>query len=157
MALKGPREEHITTSTYRMNETAAQGVGVWVSTAGSGIGLDSAAQLATAAGTPTSGTTRFLGMLMTEVVNIDQTKQHINWHKDQVQQGNPVRILRDGWAITDRIYPGITVAASESAYVYHSGFFTNVDNSDANTEVGFFETIKDEDGYATVYVKLPRV
>ena len=157
MALKGPREEHITTNTYRMNETADQGIGVWVSTGGSGIGLVSAAQLATAAGVPTSGSARFVGMLMTEVVNIDQTKQHINWHKDQVQQGNPVRIMRDGWAITDKIYPGVDPSAGDTAYVYHSGFFTNVDNADANTVVGTFETSEDEDGYATVYIKVPSV
>ena len=156
MALKGSREEHITTNTYRMNEVAEAGIGVWMSTAGSGIALDSASQLATGAGTPTSGTARFLGMLMTDMVNIDQTKQHINWHKDEVQQGNPVRIMRDGWAVTNRVYPGVTPTAGQTAYVYHSGFFTNVNNSDENTEVGFFETIKDEDGYAAIYVKVPQ-
>lgn len=156
MALKNARHVVVDTSVYRMNETAEAGIGVWLSTGASGIGLDSSVQLATANGTPTSGTARHLGMLMTDVVNIDQTKQHINYHKEEVQQGSPVRIMRDGWAVTDRIYPGVSPAAGNTAYVYHSGFFTNVNNADANTQVGFFETSKDEDGYATVYVKLPR-
>lgn len=155
MALKGSREESITTMLYRMNETAEQGIGVWTSTGGSGIGLDSAAQLATAASTPTSGTENFIGMLMTKVVNVDQTKTHVNPHQDVVQQGNPVRIMRNGWAATDRIYPGITVTAGDKAYVYHSGYFTNIDNGDTNTRAGRFETTPDEDGYATVYVNLP--
>ena len=64
MALKGSRVEHFTTNAYRMNETAEAGIGVWVSTGSSGIGLDSSVQLATAAGTPTSGTARFVGALM---------------------------------------------------------------------------------------------
>lgn len=155
MALKGPRNPIDETMVYRMNETASAGIGVWLSTGGSGIGWDSSVQLATAAGTPTSGTARQLGMLMCDVVNIDQTKQHINWHKDEVQQGNPVRIMRQGWAITDRIYPGVSPSAGDVAYVYHSGYYTNVNNADDNTQIGFFETSKDEDGYATVYV-VPR-
>jgi hypothetical protein len=158
MALKGSRHEAIETNLYRMNETAEAGIGVWLSTGGSGIGLDSVAQLATGNGTPVSGT-RFLGMLMCDVVNIDQTKQHINWHKDEVQQGSPVRILRDGWAVTNRIYPGVDPAAGDSAYISHSGFFTNsdpiTDDTETDYHVGFFETSEDEDGYATIYVKLP--
>lgn len=158
MALKGNRVETISEISFFMNEVAERGGIVCMSTAGSGAALDQSAALVTYAAAPTSGSPKAMGMLMNDMVNIDQTRQHINWHKDEVQKGGKVRILREGWAVTDMIYPGVTPTAGQIAYVAHSGYISNASIiPNGKLEVGFFDSVKDEDGYARVYVKLPNI
>lgn len=156
MALKGDRTETIQDISFFMNEVAERGGLVVMSTASSGVGLDSATQLATY--TWASGSYP-LGILMQDMVNVDQTKYHTNPYKDEAQKGSKVRILKDGWVVTNMIYPGQTPTAGAIAYVGHSGYIsTSQLGGDArNRAVGVFETTKDEDGYARVYVKLPNI
>jgi hypothetical protein len=156
MALKGDRTESIQSISYFMNETATRGGLAVMSTASSGVGLDSAAQLATY--TWASGSYP-IGILAQDMVNIDQTKYHINQYKDEVQKGGKVRIIRQGWVVTDMIYPGQTPTAGGIGYVGHSGYIsTSQLGGDArNRAVGVFETTKDEDGYARFYVNLPNI
>lgn len=156
MALKGNRVESITNISFFMNETASRGGIACISTAGSGAALDQSSALATYAAAPTSGAPKAIGMLMGDMVDIDQTRQHINWHKDEVQKGGKVRLMTEGWAVTNMIYPGTTPTAGQIAYVAHSGYISNASIIPAGKlEVGYFESTKDEDGYAKVYVKLP--
>lgn len=156
MALKGDRTETIQDISFFMNEVAERGGLVVMSTASSGVGLDSATQLCTY--TWSSGSYP-VGILMQDMVNVDQTKYHINPYKDEAQKGSKVRILKDGWVTTNMIYPGSTPTAGGIAYVGHSGYLaTEQMGGDArNRAVGVFETTKDEDGYARVYVKLPNI
>lgn len=156
MALKGDRTESINDVSYFMNEVAERGGLVVMSTASSGIGLDNAAQLVTY--TWASGSYP-VGILMQDMVNVDQTKYHTNPYKDEAQKGSKVRILRDGWVVTNMIYPGQTPTAGAVAYVGHSGYISNAQlgGDVRNRQIGVFETTKDEDGYARVYVKLPNV
>ena len=56
------------------------------------------------------------------------------------------------------IYPGVTPTAGQIAYVAHSGYISNASIiPNGQLEVGFFDSVKDEDGYARVYVKLPNI
>jgi len=156
MALKGDRYEAQTDVSFFMDETAERGGVVVISTVGSGVAMDQSASLATYAATP-SGTVP-LGLLLNDVVNIDQTRQHINWHKDEVQQGSKVALLTEGWVVTNRVRPDITPTAGQIAYVGPSGYLQNVrnaDSTDAVATVGRFLSTKDEDGYAKVYIHLP--
>ena len=150
MALKGDRNELDTEVTYFMNETASRGVVVAVSTQGSGAAMDSASAVATVAADPYGQAP--LGVLLNDVVNIDQTRQHLNWHKDEVQQGGKVTILTKGFVVTDRISG--TPSAGDVAYLGASGLVTGTQATGAPA-VGRFLSTKDADGYAKLSVNLP--
>lgn len=150
MALKGARDEQSDNIRYFMNETAERGVVVCVSTQGSGVANDSSSQVATVSA-DASGKVP-VGILLNDVVNLDLTRQHINWHKDEVQQGGKVTILNRGWVVTDQISG--TPTAGQTAYVANSGKVSPTQAS-GTVAIGRFDSTKDSDGYATVIVNLP--
>lgn len=150
MALKGDRNELDTEVTYFMNETASRGAVVSVSTQGSGSAMDSASSVATVAA-EASGSLP-LGVLLNDVVNIDQTRQHLNWHKDEVQQGSKVTILSKGFVVTDQISG--TPSAGDTAYLADAGKISGSQDGTAPA-VGRFLSTKDADGYAKVSINLP--
>lgn len=150
MALKGDRHELDTEVTYFMNETASKGVVVSVNTQGSGSAMDSAAALATVAASASGAAA--LGVLLNDVVDIDQTRQHLNWHKDEVQKGSKVTILTKGFVVTDKISG--TPTAGQTAYLGASGLISGSQAAGAPA-IGRFLSTKDADGYAKVAVNLP--
>lgn len=152
MALKGDRFEGIQTIKYFMNEVAAPGGIACLSTAGSGAALDQSKNLVTYAASVSGAVP--IGILLTEMVNVNQAQYHINFHKSQTQMGGVVPLLKEGWVTTNMIYPGTTPAGGQAAYVGHSGYITNVQDGGAYC-IGEFESSKDEDGYCSLYVKLP--
>lgn len=160
MALKGDRFEAITSIEYFMNEVAERG-GVVVSQTGAGIAGGSGAALdqwksqVTYAAAGSSG--RYpVGLLLNDMVNLDLTKMHINWQRNQMQIGSKVTLLREGWVVTNMIDPAVAtaVALGSGAYLGNSGLLTTVVGSSA--KVGRFESGIDSDGFAKVYVKLPQ-
>lgn len=150
MALKSDRHELDTDISYFMNETSTRGCVVSVSTQGSGAAMDSSSAVATVAA-EASGSAP-LGILLNDVVNIDQTRQHINFHKDEVQQGGKVTILTKGFVVTDWISG--TPTAGAAAYVSDSGYISATQDGTA-PQIGRFLSTKDADGYAKVSVNLP--
>ena len=94
-----------------------------------------------------------LGVLLNDVVNIDQTRQHLNWHKDEVQQGGKVTILTKGFVVTDQIDG--TPTAGQVAYIADSGKISAVQDSSTAPKIGRFLSKKDADGYAKVSINLP--
>jgi hypothetical protein len=108
-----------------------------------------------------------LGLLLSEVVNLDLTRQHMNWHKEEVQIGGKVTVMTKGTVVTDWIYPDHTPIPGEIAYVCDSGYIGNVDISldagqsldgvgvSSTRKVGRFVTIKNADGFAKVDINLP--
>lgn len=150
MALKGDRHELDTDITYFMNETASRGVVVSVSTQGSGAAMDSSSAVATVAAEASGAVA--LGVLLNDVVNIDQTRQHLNWHKDEVQQGSKVTILTKGFVVTDQISGNPT--AGQTAYLADSGKIAGTQDGTAPA-IGRFLSTKDADGYAKVSINLP--
>ena len=159
MALKGDRNELETTTDFFMNSTATRGGVASVSTAGSGAALDQAAALVEYGATP-SGVTP-VGILLNDMVDIDQTRQHINFHKNEVQKGGKVTLLRKGWITTNMVDPGDTIAKGDSAYVGPSGLLSNKQGTGTPHQnnrgqfIGTFDSTTDEDGYAKVSVNLP--
>ena len=150
MALKSDRIELLTDVSFFMNTTATRGgvVSVNVATSGVGVSMDDAnAVVAYAAAA--SGSLP-VGILLNDVVNIDLTKQHINWHKDEVQVGGKVTILRNG-QVTTNFLAG-TPSAGAKAYVGANG---TIGTSSTNAvEIGQFLSATDADGYAKVSVNL---
>ena len=148
MALKGDRNELDTDISHFINIEAEKGQLVCVSTQGSGAAMDNSLALATTS----SGTNVPLGIILNDVVDIDQTRQHINWHKDEVQKGVKCTILTKGWVVTDPITG--TPTAGMVAYLNTNG--TVGPQAHGNSlAVGRFLSTKDADGYAKVSINLP--
>ena len=100
MALKADRHELQTDISFFMDEVASRGGIACLSTGGSGAALDQSAALVTYSAAAASGTIP-VGLLLNEMVNIDLTRQHINFHKDEVQKGGKVLLLRRGTVVTN--------------------------------------------------------
>jgi len=150
MALKSDRIELLTDISFFMTTTAERGGVVSASTSGSGVSMDDAnAVVAYAAAVSGS---KPIGVLLNDVVDLDLTRQHINWHKDEVQKGGKVTVLRQGQVTTDMLVSGITPSAGTPAYVGASGL---IGTSSTNAvQIGSFLSGKDADGYAKVSVNI---
>ncbi len=99
-----------------------------------------------------------VGVLLNDVVNKDLTRTHLNWYKDEVQQGGKVTVMTRGWVVTDLVdgtpAPGDLAYASDSVAGNFSGTAADATAS-GNLAVGRFMSRKDADGYCKVYVNLP--
>jgi len=168
MALKPDRKYHIGTDiSYFMNETAEKGEVLVFSTGGSGAAMDDANAVVTS---PTTPSGKYLaGVLLTDVVNIDLTRQHINWHKDEVQLGGKVTLLRQGEITTNVIDTGVTPEIGEPAYVGYGaitsggtpqGWASTTPVTDSSSraaatyQLGTFKSLKDADDYAVIEVNI---
>jgi hypothetical protein len=163
MALKSDRYEFQTDVSFFMNEVAERGgVPVYVTgvtasaTSPSGAAMDSSLNVVTYAANPSGRTP--VGILLNDMVNLDLTRQHINWHKNEIQKGGKVTILRKGYVVTNEIGSGVPLAGL-NAYLDVSGLITVAARGlflDAGAQpIGRFLTGKDGDGYAKVEINLP--
>ena len=158
MALKGDRYELQTDVSFFMNEVAERGGCVTLASTStpSGVSMDSSANVVTYVTNPSGKVP--LGILLNDMVNIDLTRQHINWHKDELQKGGKVTVLRKGYVITSLIGSG-TPTAGAYAYVADSGYISTSTRAlilDLGAQpIGRFMTAKDADGYAKVEINLP--
>ena len=109
MALKPDRIEAYTDISLFMNEVAERGGVVVHLTAGSGAAMDDANAVVELPSAATGNAPA--GLLLNDVVDLDLTRQHINWHQDEVQKGSKVTILRQGFVTTNMIASGVTPTA----------------------------------------------
>jgi hypothetical protein len=93
-----------------------------------------------------------VGVLLNDVVNLDLTRQHINWYRDEVQVGGKVTLLRQGQVVTNMLATGQTPAAGTDAYYDAAGKLTTVSTN--STKVGRFLGSKDSDGYVKVDINI---
>jgi hypothetical protein len=152
MALKPDRIELLTDISFFMTTTAERGgvVSAVTSTTGVGVSMDDANAVVAYAAVASGA--KPVGVLLNDVVNLDLTRQHINWHKDEVQVGGKVTLLRNGQVTTNMLVASITPSAGTDAYVGASGL---IGTSSSNAvKVGQFLSGKDTDGYAKVSVNL---
>jgi hypothetical protein len=151
MALKPDRIESYTDISFFMNSVGERGGVVVHNTTGVGASMDdSGATVGYPTGSP-SGTVP-AGLLLNDVRNYDLTRTHINWHKDEVQVGGKVTLLRRGQVTTDVVAPGVSPVAGNSAYYDGLGRFTT--NSLNSVKVGRFLSGLDSDGYVKVDVNI---
>ena len=148
MALKSDRYELQTDISFFYNEGTATrgGVACHDVTAGTGAAMDQGVNLVKYS---TSGVP--VGVLLNDVVDKDLTRTHLNQHKDEVQKGGKVTVLRKGYVVTNSV-DGNPVAGS--------GAFasTSVAGNIAMTgdyQIGRFLTGKDADDYCKVEINLP--
>lgn len=159
MALKGDRYELQTDVSFFMNEVAERGGVVTLASTStpSGAAMDSAANVVTYVANPSGKVA--IGILLNDMVNLDLTRQHINFHKDEIQKGGKVTVLRKGYVLTNKISTSGTPAAGDKAYVADSGLISTSARAitlDAGAvAIGRFLTAKDADGYAKVEINLP--
>lgn len=151
MALKPDRK--YTTGTdisFFMNTVAERGGIVVHSTSGSGASMDDANAVVVA---PTAGVsgTKPAGLLLNDVVNLDLTRQHINWHQDEVQLGGKVTLLRQGQAETNLVSG--SPAAGDDIYYDDRGYLTPTAVANS-TKVGRFLSAVDSDGYSKVEINI---
>lgn len=164
MALKGDRRELETDISFFNADVVERGnVLVYGPGGGSGSGpiggsgaaLDQAVAIASIAGNP-SGLTP-VGLILNNQVSIDQTRQHINFQRDEMIVGGKCTLLRRGWVVTNRI-SGSPVAGNK-AYLTANGAVTPTKSAAGGTAatplVGEFQSAPDEDGFARLYVNLP--
>ena len=159
MALKSDRHELQTDISFFMDEAATRGgVVVHGSTTGSGAAMDQGKAVVTYAAAPSGKVP--VGLLRNDMVDIDLTRQHVNWHKDEVARGGKVTLLTQGWVVTNSI-EGAAGAAGGAAYLAHSGNLaaSNIGGDDSmeggDKVVGRFLSGADEDGYYKVSINLP--
>lgn len=152
MALKPDRIELLTDISFFMNTTAERGgvVSVVTSTSGVGVSMDDANAVVSYAAAASGA--KPVGVLLNDVVDIDLTRQHINWYRDEIQKGGKVTVLRNGQVTTNMLVAGTTPSAGADAYVGASGL---IGTSSTNAvKIGQFLSAKDSDGYAKVSVNL---
>jgi hypothetical protein len=159
MALKSDRYEFQTDVSFFMNEVAERGGVVTLASTStpSGSAMDSSVNVVTYVANPSGKVP--IGILLNDMVNLDLTRQHINWHKNEIQKGGKVTILRKGYVVTNRISGTGTPVAGDAAYVADSGLISTSTRGvalDAGAvKIGRFLTAKDSDGYAKVEINLP--
>lgn len=148
MALKPDRIEHLTDISNFMNTVAERGGVASFVTSGVGVSMDDANSVVAYAAAASGA--KPAGLLLNDVVNLDLTRQHINWHKDEVQLGGKVTLLRIGQVTTDLVTG--TPAAGDPAYVGPSG---TVSTTATNAvQIGTFLSAKDSDGYVKLSVNI---
>lgn len=162
MALRGLLTQKYSDISAFCNETAEQGqVLVW-STSGSGQSLDDP-NAVVAIPTVVSGS-RPAGVLLSEVVNLDLTRTHLNQYQLETQLGSKVNLLTQGEIVTNLIETGNSVSPTAGDDAYYTvedsqGKFTTVIPTDTDVEdhtykVGQFRSKKDSDGYAKILINI---
>ena len=149
MALKPDRTESQVDISFFMDTEEERGGVACLVTGGSGVSMDDSNAVVGYAATPSGETP--VGILLNDVVDIDLTRQHINFHKDEVTVGGKVALLRVGQVVTDQI-TGSPVAG-DAAYVGPSGSLTDVQEVGA-ARVGTFLSAPDAVGFAKVSVNI---
>lgn len=153
MALKGDRHLVITDISFFANEVMERGGVAVYSTGGSGAALDQGDALVTYAASSSGQVPA--GLVVGDMVNKDLTRQHLNFHKDEVQKNSKITLLKRGWVVTDQ-YVG-TPAVGNPAYLTSSGQLTvtlGPGGLDDTPQVGRWLSSPDEDGYAKVSIDL---
>lgn len=170
MALKPDRRilSDGTDISFFCNQTNEKGAVMILSAGGSGAAMDDSAALVTRPTVAYASGQVIAGILLCDVVSGDLTKTHLNQHKDEVQVGSKVPLLRKGMVTTNMCSGTITAGQGAYASDLTSGVLCSlavtqsVQYSGANTvtiptqypRVGTWMSSKDSDGYAKLEVNL---
>ena len=152
MALRPDRNEFLTDLSFFMDEVAERGILVVASTQGSGAAMAQSEAAGKIGSRADRGSDMPVGLLLNDVVNLDLTRQHINYAKDEVQKGNKVLLLRRGFVVTNMISGDITLG--EPAQWVGDGKLCSATAESTSVQVGRWLSKKDADGYAKVEINI---
>ena len=152
MAMRPDRNEFLTDLSFFMNEVAERGILVVQSTQGSGAAMDQSEAAVKIGSVDDKATDMPVGLLLCDVVNLDLTRQHINYAKDEVQQGGKVAVLRVGTVVTDQISGAITMGAA--APFAADGRLCSATASSTSAVIGRWLSKKDGDDFAKVAINI---
>jgi hypothetical protein len=155
MALKGDRVILETDIHLAGMSVTNRGVVLVISLSGSGAALGDTAGQASLA-TSASGNTP-AGLLLNDIVQIDETRFHRNYFKLQQLVGERCTLLTKGRVTTDQVSGSPT--AGQTAYLTSNGQLTPTLSATgglvATPKVGKFASAPDESGFVTVDINLP--
>lgn len=159
MSLKGDRYILESDNTFFFNQVATRGGVATISTGGSGSALDQSQALLQYATNPSG--LQPIGILLEDMVNYDLTRQHANYHRDEVQLGGKVAVIKKGWVVTNSLVASASPVAGDIAIVGESGLLDKISyasyltgNQVNKPKVGRYLSAKEDDGYAKVAVEL---
>lgn len=151
MALKGDRHILYDDIRYFCNDKTERGVFlVHSGSGGNGVSMDNTDYLVTLPTGSVSGL-RVAGLLMNDFVDIDETRFHLNKHKDEERVGGKAHLLKKGWVYTNKIKSGDNPTAGVPAYLVTNGECSVTQESGA-PRVGTFKGTKDSNGYVLLEV-----
>jgi hypothetical protein len=156
MALKADRHELDVDISYFYNGSAIERGGVvCLAAVGSGAAMDQPG--AKVEYTAATNAKIPVGILLNDVVNLDLTRQHINWHKDEVQKGGKVSVLKKGYVVTNKVTGAPTAGVGAFVCDDTAGNISIEGSVDDGKKIiiGRWMSTKDEDGYAKLEVNLP--
>lgn len=155
MGLKGDRVILETDITMTCDSVASRGVTLVIKTGGSGVNLGDTAGAADLVANPSGY--KVAGLLLNDVVDVDTTRYHLNFHKDERLVGQRSTLLRKGRVTTDKVSG--TPTAGATAYLTTNGNLTPTVSATggvtATPKVGVFAGALDENGFAAVDINLP--
>lgn len=147
MALKPDRVIEMSSVHGTLSDVASKGVVLAYSTGGSGAVLGDNKQVYTLSASASG--VKVAGVLLQDVVNIDQTRYTRNMSKEEAVIGDFVDVATKGWVLTTK-YTG-TPTHHAPAYLTANGVVTPTVSSTGGTVatpfVGYFGGAPDEDGY----------
>ncbi len=153
--LKGDRVILETDITLTCQSVAERGLILCAKTDGSGVAMGDLAGQADLYASASGH--KVAGLLMCDVVNVDLTRYHLNFNKDEVPVGNRVWLLRKGTVVTDKVTGTPTRGAT--AYLGANGVLTPTLHATgglvASPKVGEFKGGLDENNFVRVDINLP--
>jgi hypothetical protein len=124
-----------------------------VVTAGSGVSLDDGKNVVKYVATPSGAAP--MGALLQPVTYYAGSRVFMNFHNGEIRPGQKCTLVRKGWIVTNMVSG--TPTAGAAAYLAENGKVspTQMSFDDGKApKVGRFETTKDADGFAKVYIDL---
>src|SRR5687768_9686521 len=100
MALRPDRVIEMTDTLSILNTVAAKGCGLVIKTGGSGVAMGTSQQEVDMVANPSGY--KFAGILLNDFVDVDETRFHINWNKEEQNIGDNADVLTRGWVVTNK-------------------------------------------------------
>jgi len=155
MALKPARKyDEGTDISFFMNEVGEKGTAVVFCPGSAGVGAAMDDPNATVCLSDGTAGEVVVGLLTTDVVDIDESRCCRNWHRDETTVCGKVTVMTHGWAVTNMVDAGVTPAPGEPAYAAANGLWSNVDGGTGNAPAGRFMSAPDADGYVKIAVNI---
>lgn len=154
MAIKQDYQVDVGDISWTCSDVAERGVVLVFDTAGSGIGIgDFAGDLTLAA---SASGKKVAGVLMQDIISIDETTRHRNFHKVEAKTGERIWLMKQGFVVTNKVTGSPTIG--DTAYLTANGVVTPTLDVNgglvATPKVGQFEGLKDADGYVKLRLNL---